>query len=155
MSNSISFKLNGASITITASPKSRLTSILRNELGQIGTKIGCDAGDCGSCTVLIDGAIACACMVPAGQAEGCSVVTVEGVATQTRFGAALQRTFLAKGAVQCGMCTPGMLMSAAALLETNPSANESEIESAIAGVLCRCTGYRKIIAAVRVAAAGL
>jgi aldehyde oxidoreductase len=148
------FALNGNRVVLHAPPHARLSAVLRDDLGQIGVKVGCDAGDCGSCTVLIDGAVACACMTPLAQAEGRSVVTVEGVAKATRFGGALQRAFLLHGAVQCGACTPGMLISAAALLEHNAAPTKIEIEDALAGVLCRCTGYRKIIAAVRDAANG-
>ena len=151
----VAFILNGKSVAVAATPVSRLSFVLRHHLGHTGTKVGCDAGDCGACTVLIDGAVACACMVPVAQAEGCRVVTVEGISAHTRFGGALQQAFLAQGAVQCGICTPGMLIAAAALLEANPGATEPEIENGLSGVLCRCTGYRKIIAAVRDAGAGV
>ncbi len=147
------FNLNGASVTTSVAPTTRLTVVLR-DLGATGTKIGCDAGDCGACTVLIDGAVACACMVPLAQVEGCAVTTVEGLAAHTRSGHALQRAFLAKGAAQCGICTPGMLVAAAALLETTATPTDGQIEDALGGVLCRCTGYRKIIEAVRAAATG-
>ena len=151
---SIAFTLNGTPVAVTAAPASRLSSVLRHDLGRTGTKVGCDAGDCGACTVLINGATACACMVPVAQAADCDVVTVEGLAAQTRFGGALQRAFLARGAVQCGICTPGMLIAAAALLETGQDATVQEITEALSGVLCRCTGYRKIISAVRDVVAG-
>ncbi len=150
-----SFKLNGATTASSAAPSTRLSVVLRHELGQIGTKVGCDAGDCGACSVLIDGEVVCACMVPVKQVEGCRVITIEGVASQTRYGSALQHSFLRHGAIQCGICTPGMIVSAAALLETNALASETEIEFALAGVLCRCTGYRKIISAIRDAGAGV
>jgi CO/xanthine dehydrogenase Mo-binding subunit/aerobic-type carbon monoxide dehydrogenase small subunit (CoxS/CutS family) len=135
--------------------QARLTSVLRDRLGQTGVKVGCDAGDCGACTVLIDGAVACACMTPLAQVEGRRIVTAEGLARETSFGGALQRAFLAHGAAQCGACTPGMLICAAALLDANSTPSEANIEDALGGVLCRCTGYRKIIAAVRDVVAGV
>jgi aldehyde oxidoreductase len=155
MSASVGFRLNGQPVVVAAPLSTRLTAVLRDTLGQIGTKVGCDAGDCGACTVLIDGATACACMVPLAQVEGSTVITVEGLAHHTRSGAALQQAFLAQGATQCGICTPGMLVSAAALLERQPAPADADIEEALGGVLCRCTGYRKIIAAVRHAATGV
>ena len=154
MVRTMRFNLNGASVTTSAAPATRITAVLRDHFGATGTKIGCDAGDCGACTVLIDGAVACACMVPLAQVEGCAVTTVEGLAARTRFGHALQRAFLAKGAAQCGICTPGMLVAAAALLETTAAPTDGQIKDALGGVLCRCTGYRKIIEAVRAAATG-
>jgi aldehyde oxidoreductase len=155
VSRSFGFRLNGQPVVVAAPPATRLTSVLRDTLGHTGTKVGCDAGDCGACTVLIDGATACACMVPLAQAEGRSIVTVEGLAHHTVSGAALQQAFLAQGAAQCGICTPGMLVSAVALLERNSMPADADIEEALGGVLCRCTGYRKIIAAVHDAAAGV
>jgi CO/xanthine dehydrogenase Mo-binding subunit/aerobic-type carbon monoxide dehydrogenase small subunit (CoxS/CutS family) len=149
----IRFRLNGAEVAVAADPAARLTSVLRHDLRLEGTKVGCDAGDCGACTVLIDGETACACMLALGQVEGASVVTIEGVASQTRAGARLQRSFLEHGAAQCGICTPGMVMSAAALLDRVEDPGEEMIAEALGGVLCRCTGYRKIIAAVAAAGA--
>ncbi|MBI3674201.1 MAG: molybdopterin-dependent oxidoreductase [Rhizobiales bacterium] len=116
--------------------------------------MGCDAGDCGACTVLLDGAPVCACLVAAAQVAGARVVTIEGLAGETRKGADLQAAFLAHGAAQCGICTPGMLVAAAALLETLPRPAAGEIAEALGGVLCRCTGYRKIIAGVEAACDG-
>ena len=142
----ISFEVNGAPASVSAAPMRRLSSILREELGLTGTKIGCDAGDCGACTVLLDDAPVCACLVPLASAEGCSVRTVEGLGGDRLT--ALQASFLANGAAQCGICTPGMLVAATALLEGNPRPAEDEVRDALAGVLCRCTGYRKIIEAV-------
>jgi len=147
----VAFTLNGRPVTMAVAPMRRLTLMLREELGLTGTKVGCDAGDCGACTVLIDGEAVCACMVPAGRLEGRSVETVEALA---RDGAPspLQESFLRHGAAQCGICTPGMLMSAEALLRRNPLPSEQEVKDAIGGVLCRCTGYAKIIQAVKNAA---
>ena len=149
----LAFTLNGIPVTCDAEPATRLSDVLRGHLGHKGTKSGCDAGDCGACTVLIDGEAACACLVPAAQSEGASIITVEGLA-QTAMGETLQRAFLARGAAQCGICTPGMLVAAAALLEREPSPAREMIADALGGVLCRCTGYAKIIDAVADAAAG-
>jgi len=149
----ISFELNGTAVRCEAAPATRLSEVLRTDLGQKGTKSGCDAGDCGACTVLIDGEVACACMVPAAQAEGTHVTTVEGLKASHK-GALLQQAFLARGAAQCGICTPGMLVAAVALLEREAKPTRAMIEDALGGVLCRCTGYAKIIDAVEDAASG-
>ncbi|MEI8180498.1 2Fe-2S iron-sulfur cluster-binding protein, partial [Aestuariivirga sp.] len=149
----ISFTLNGAAVCCDASPAVRLSEVLRGPLGQTGTKSGCDAGDCGACTVLIDGEAACACLVPAAQAEGTCVTTVEGLKASAK-GARLQQAFLARGAAQCGICTPGMLVAAVALLEREAKPTRALIKDALGGVLCRCTGYGKIIEAVEDAARG-
>ena len=154
MTSPISFELNGARVSCAAAPHSRLSEVLRREFGQTGTKSGCDAGDCGACTVLVDGEAACACLVPVAQAEGAQVVTVEGLAARTSKGGVLQQAFLARGAAQCGICTPGMLVAAAALLEREVSPSRQMVEDALGGVLCRCTGYAKIIDAVLDAASG-
>ena len=143
----VAFVVNGRTVTVTADPAARLSDVLREELGLTGTKVGCEAGDCGACTVLLDGAQVCACMLPAGQLAGRSVETVEGMAADpaTRR---LQESFHGHGAAQYGMCTPGMLMAAAALLRTTPRPDEQEVKDALGGVLCRCTGYRAIVRAV-------
>ena len=145
----VSFRLNGEGVTVPGDGSERLSTVLRDSLGLRGTKSGCDAGDCGACTVLLDGEPVCACLVAAGQARDADIVTIEGLATTTRSGAALQRAFLREGAAQCGICTPGMLVTAAALLDAVEEPDETTIADAMSGVLCRCTGYRKIIAAVR------
>ncbi|RMH51281.1 MAG: aldehyde oxidase [Alphaproteobacteria bacterium] len=139
--------VNGLTVALgDAARARRLSDWLRHELGLTGTKTGCDAGDCGACTVLLDGAPVCACLTPLGQAAGRSVTTVEGL---DRAGMArLQDAFLRHGATQCGICTPGMLMAAAALLAREPHPDRAQVETALAGVLCRCTGYAKIIDAV-------
>ncbi|MDE2361517.1 MAG: molybdopterin-dependent oxidoreductase [Hyphomicrobiales bacterium] len=147
-------RVNGEARRIRSAPSTRVSSVLRDELGLTGTKVGCEAGDCGACTILVDGEPVCACLVAVGQLEGADIVTVEGVAANTRYGAGLQRAFHAAGAAQCGACTPGMLVSAAALLDGNSEPSDAEIENALGGVLCRCTGYRKIIDAVKAAAGG-
>ncbi len=140
------FTINRRQLAMEAPPMRRLSQVLREDLRLTGTKVGCDAGDCGACTVLLDGQPVCACLTPLGQVEGRSVVTVEGLAngTLTR----LQKAFQHHGSVQCGICTPGMLLAASALLERVPKPSESEVQDALGGVLCRCTGYRKIITAV-------
>ncbi len=141
------FTVNGRVIQVEVSPTERLTSVLRERLGLTGTKVGCDAGDCGACTVLLDGEMVCACMVAAAQLDGRAVTTVEGLKDDA-IGRRLQRSFLAHGAAQCGICTPGMLMSARALLAQAKSPDAAQVQNALGGVLCRCTGYQKILDAV-------
>jgi aerobic-type carbon monoxide dehydrogenase small subunit (CoxS/CutS family) len=144
---SVSFTLNGQLVRVATRAFASLADTLREELGFIGTKIGCEAGDCGACTVLIDGAQVCACLIATAQAEGASIHTVEGDGPK-RVLSRLRRTFLAHGAAQCGICTPGMLMAAADLLGRRPNPTRAEVEDAIGGVLCRCTGYLQIVNAV-------
>jgi len=150
----ISFSVNGRRVDVSAPGVRRLSRVLRDDLGLTGTKVGCDAGDCGACTVLLNGAPVCACLVAAGQVEGCEITTVEGLAERSPLLGRLQQSFLSHGAAQCGACTPGMLVAATALLEKNPTPSESEVMDAIGGVLCRCTGYRKIISAIVEAGSG-
>ncbi|RUV30790.1 MAG: aldehyde oxidase [Mesorhizobium sp.] len=142
----IAFKVNGAAVSVCVPPVRRLSSVLRDELHLTGTKVGCDAGDCGACTVLVDGEPICACLMSAASAAGTVVTTVEGLANGRL--SALQASFLDHGAAQCGICTPGLLVAATALLDSKPNPTEAETQDALGGVLCRCTGYRKIIAAV-------
>jgi CO/xanthine dehydrogenase Mo-binding subunit/aerobic-type carbon monoxide dehydrogenase small subunit (CoxS/CutS family) len=146
--------VNGSARELAGDPGRRLADALRDELGLTGTKIGCHAGDCGACTVLLDGDPVCSCIVALGQCAGREVTTVEGLAAADGTLSTLQRAFIAHGAAQCGICTPGMLMSAAALLRQNARPSEAEVQDALAGVLCRCTGYRKIVEAVLAVAAG-
>ncbi len=138
--------LNGEAIETAAAPASRLANWLREDRGLTGTKIGCGTGDCGSCTIIMDGQAVCACLVPLGRCAGAELITIEGVAAQTKTGAALQSALLSHQAVQCGFCTPGFVMTAAALLDGSEGMN---IEAALVGVLCRCTGYNKIVAAIK------
>src|SRR5579862_9344525 len=143
----IAFSVNGRAVAIPAPGARRLSRVLREDLGLTGTKVGCDAGDCGACTVLLDGEPVCACLVATGQAEGSEITTVEGL-SQRESGARLQQSFLEHGAAQCGACTPGMLVAATSLIENTASPTEQDVMDAIGGVLCRCTGYRKIVAAI-------
>jgi aldehyde oxidoreductase len=146
---SLAFSVNGKSVIAAVSPLERLSKVLRERLGLTGTKVGCDAGDCGACTVLLDGEPVCSCLIAAGQIEGHEITTVEGLAARAPIYERLQKSFLRHGAAQCGACTPGMLVSATALLERAAEPSESEVMDAIGGVLCRCTGYRKIISAIQ------
>jgi CO/xanthine dehydrogenase Mo-binding subunit/aerobic-type carbon monoxide dehydrogenase small subunit (CoxS/CutS family) len=142
----VAFTLNGQIATWSGPPVTRLAAALRHDLGFIGTKVGCDAGDCGACTVLLDDRQVCACLVAMGQVEGRRLETVEGLVQGGL--SALQKSFLAHGAAQCGICTPGMLMAATELLRRNAMPSRTDVEDALGGVLCRCTGYGKIIDAV-------
>lgn len=143
----IQLTVNGTAVAITTEPLERLSTVLRDDLGLTGTKIGCEAGDCGACTVIIDGAAACACLVPVFQVEDRKVETVEGLAGDD-LSARLQTALATRGGTQCGICTPGILMAAMAHLRENRAPDRRSVEDALGGVLCRCTGYRKIVDAV-------
>jgi len=147
----IRFTLNGQPVETEAPPTERLSLTLRERLGLKGTKVGCDAGDCGACTVLVDGASHCACLMPAARVQGCHVQTVEA---ETPLLSRLRAAFLAEGAAQCGICTPGMLMASAELLAHTPAPDAGQVKQALGGVLCRCTGYARIISAVVAAGQG-
>lgn len=141
--------INGKVVTIDADPLLRLLDVLREDVGLTGTKEGCGEGECGACSIIIDGKAVNSCLVLFGQLEdGDEIVTIEGLAKGGKLGR-LQESFVKKGAVHCGMCIPGMLISGAALLNKNPNPTDDEIKDAIAGNLCRCTGYGKIIEAIR------
>ena len=140
--------VNGRAYTSVIPSDITLLAYLREVLGLTGTKEGCGEGECGACTVLVDGKNVNSCIFPAIQAEGCDILTIEGVEADGEL-AAIQQSFLAHGAVQCGFCTPGMVMSAKALLSENPHPDEEEIRRAMAGNLCRCTGYQAIVDAIR------
>jgi len=147
----ISLTVNGEAKTVRAYPMERLLDVLRQELGLTGTKEGCGEGECGACSVLMDGALIDSCLVPVGQAHRASVVTIEGVARNAEFHA-LQETFLECGGAQCGICTPGMILAAAHLLQEKPKPTMDEIREGLAGNFCRCTGYAQIVEAVAQAA---
>jgi len=147
----MTFVVNGLSRTLDAPPLARLLDILRGPLGLTGTKEGCGEGECGSCTVLLDGVPVNACLVVAGQCDGRTVLTVEGLASRDAL-SDLQEAFVKEGGAQCGICTPGILMAAHALLATNPQPGEGEIRESIAGNICRCTGYQRIVESIRHAA---
>jgi carbon-monoxide dehydrogenase small subunit len=143
--------INGRPIEREVRVGDRLLDLLRNDLHLTGTKEGCGEGECGACTVLIDGRAVNSCLVLAPQVNGKEVLTIEGLAAEDALHP-IQRAFVEKGAVQCGFCTPGFIMSTYALLKQNPTPSDEEIKSALEGNLCRCTGYTKILEAVRCAA---
>ncbi len=144
-------KVNGTWREADVWPGSSLLSMLREELGLPGTKNACEQGECGSCSVWLDGELACACLVLAAQAHEREVVTVEGLATEGELHP-VQRALLEAGAVQCGFCTPGLVVAATDLLRRNPDPSEAEVREALSGNLCRCTGYGKVLEAVALAA---
>ena len=145
--------LNGKEVAVEVKPDETLAQVLRDRLGLTGTKIGCNEGECGACTVIVDGRAVLSCLYPALKAQGRKVETVEGLATEGKLHP-LQQAFMEKSATQCGFCAPGMLMSAKALLDENPNPSREEIEEAIAGNLCRCTGYYQIVEAIMAAREG-
>lgn len=146
----VSFTLNQKPVTVQLDPTARLVDVLRSQFRLTGTKEGCGVGECGACTVLMDGEAVTSCSVLAGQVAGKTVMTIEGM-EETELGSLLQRCFVEGGAVQCGFCTPGMIVSAYALLSKNPSPTRDEIRVAMSGNLCRCTGYIPIINAIEAA----
>ena len=143
----IKFKLNGKDTSVNLPKNIRLIDLLRDDLKLTGTKEGCSIGECGACTVIINGKAVNSCLVLAQQVDECEVITVEGLAEGDKL-TKLQENFMKYGAIQCGFCTPGMLMSAYALFLENPTPTEEEIETTIEGTLCRCTGYKPIIQAI-------
>lgn len=144
--------INGESVEFLCEPRQSLLEVLRDVLDLTGTKEGCLSGDCGACSVILDGRIACSCLVLGPEAQGKTIQTVEGLAEGNKLHP-LQQKFLEHAALQCGICTPGFLMAAKALLDRNPKPTEHEVRYALAGNLCRCTGYDKIVRAVLDAAA--
>jgi carbon-monoxide dehydrogenase small subunit len=150
----ISATINGDAQQFLCDPSATLLDALRDELGLTGSKEGCGSGDCGACTIVLDGQMVCSCLVLAAEAEGRKIATIEGVAEGSELHP-VQRKFLEKGALQCGFCTPGFIVASKALLDHNPDPSESEVRYWLAGNLCRCTGYDKIVRAVLDAAAEL
>jgi carbon-monoxide dehydrogenase small subunit len=146
-SQPISCTVNGEPRTLKAHPMERLLDVLREHLHLTGTKEGCGEGECGACSVVIDGRIVNSCLVPVAQVEGATIKTIEGVATGDQLHA-VQQAFIDCGGAQCGICTPGMVMAAVDLLERNPNPTEAEVRNGLAGNLCRCTGYIKIFESV-------
>ena len=151
MAITIKFTLNGELVSVATEPLRRLLDVLRDDLGLKGAKEGCGEGECGACSVLIDGRLTNSCLVAVETVADRSVMTIEGFRETERF-KVLEAAFIEAGAVQCGFCTPGMIMAAEALLSINPNPSEQEIREAISGNLCRCTGYGMIVEAVRIAA---
>ncbi len=147
----ITFQLNGSLREILVDPNQTLVRMLREDLGLTGTKNGCGEGDCGSCTVLLDDEPVNSCLILAAQVDGHKVTTIEGLADGDKLHP-LQTSFIENGAIQCGFCTPGMILSAKALLEQQPNPSELDIRTAISGNLCRCTGYQKIVESIKAAA---
>jgi len=145
--------VNGIFHTLRIDPNLRLLDLLRKELHLTGTKEGCGIGECGACSVILDGRAVNSCLILAGQCEGREITTIEGVTPKDGL-SPLQQSFLDNGAVQCGFCTPGMILSAKALLDHNPTPTEAEIREAISGNLCRCTGYTQIGEAIQAVASG-
>lgn len=149
----VTLTVNGEVRTATVPPETTLLKMLREELGLTGSKLGCDVGDCGACTVIVDGQSVNSCLMLAVQAEGRDVTTIEGLATMEHLHP-IQQLFEDTGALQCGFCGPGVIMSAKALLDENPNPTDQEIRDALAGNLCRCTGYSKMIEAIQAVARG-
>ena len=150
MINEIALKVNGKEFSLVINPLKRLLDVLREDCGLSGTKEGCGEGECGACSVLIDGIFINACLYPVGKAEGKEIITIEGLVGRSSY-EVLKESFEQAGAVQCGFCSPGMIMAAESLLRKNPHPKEQQIREAISGNLCRCTGYNMIVEAVQLA----
>jgi len=147
MKKLINLKVNGETYEVAVEPRKTLLNVIRDDLGLTGTKKGCDQGECGTCTVIFNGKTVNSCLVLAVEAEGKDILTIEGLAKGTKMHP-IQEAFISHGAIQCGFCTPGMIMSAKVLLDKNPNPTEKEVRDAIGGNLCRCTGYVKIVDAI-------
>ena len=145
------FTVNGELRTVRSHPMERLLDVLRNQLSLTGTKEGCGEGECGACSVLLDGVLVNSCLIPIAQVDGANIITIEGLVPAARL-SALQQAFLDCGGAQCGICTPGMILAATHLLEQNPHPTIEDVREALAGNLCRCTGYMQIFDAVLTAA---
>jgi carbon-monoxide dehydrogenase small subunit len=150
MKRVVTMTVNNKKYELAVEPNQVLVDVLRDQLGLTGTKVGCADGGCGSCTVIMDGKAVSSCLVLAVQANGSTILTIEGMETDQGLHP-IQQAFVDKGAIQCGFCTPGLILSAKALLDQNPHPDRSEIRMAISGNLCRCTGYQKIVEAIQAA----
>lgn len=146
----IQMEVNGKIVTVEVEPSDLLVDVLRENLGLTGTKAGCRGGECGACSVILNGKVVTSCLIPALKADGGKITTIEGLEKDGELHP-LQKAFVEMGAIQCGFCTPGMLLSAKNLLDQNPHPTLEEVKTAISGVLCRCTGYQKIIHAIHAA----
>jgi aerobic-type carbon monoxide dehydrogenase small subunit (CoxS/CutS family) len=155
MKYELTFTLNGSTVTAFSDGSMRLIDLLRKTLGHTGTKGGCGEGECGACSVIVDGRVINSCLYPALEIEGKSVTTIEGLRTEDNELSHIQKAFVDGGGIQCGFCTPGMILSAKALLDENPDPTDKEIRDAFSGNLCRCTGYVQILQSVQLAAARL
>lgn len=147
MKRLVQLKINGESFELAVEPQRTLLEVLREDLGLTGTKSGCDTGECGACTVILDGKAVLSCMTLAVEVQGKGILTIEGISRDGELHP-IQRSFVEHGAIQCGYCTPGMILSAKVLLDQVPEPTEAEVRRAIEGNLCRCTGYNKIIEAI-------
>jgi aerobic-type carbon monoxide dehydrogenase small subunit (CoxS/CutS family) len=144
---SITFTVNGKEVDLEVAPGDMLVDVLREKLGLTGTKVGCREGECGACSIILNGKLVTACLVPAMKADGGTILTIEGMEQNGEMHR-IQKKFIEDGAVQCGFCTPAMVLAGKALLDRNPHPTREEIQLAISGILCRCTGYQKIIKAI-------
>jgi len=151
MFKEITLKVNGISYELAVKTNQTLAEVLRDHLGLTGTKIGCNEGECGACTVMVNGRTIVSCLMLAVQADGEEITTIEGLSSKDKLHD-VQQAFIESGAIQCGFCTPGMVMSTTALLRENPDPSDEEIQEGLAGNLCRCTGYQQIFEAVKLAA---
>ena len=151
MEKNIKFILNGKEVEVTVHPLKTLLKVLRDDLNHIEVKAGCEQGECGSCTVIIDGKIVNSCIFPVGQAAGSNIITIAGISKEGELHP-IQKIFIEEGAVQCGFCIPGIILAASVLLDRTLTPTDEEIREAISGNLCRCTGYSKIFSAVKKAA---
>ena len=148
MKRIVRFRVNGEQTTVHMEPTKTLLDVLREDLFLTGTKRGCDSGECGACTVLLNGKAVHSCLILAAELDGKDVLTIEGLSKDPKELHSLQKAFIEKGAVQCGFCTPGLIMTAKALLDENPNPTEEEVRYGVSGNLCRCTGYTKIVEAI-------